>query len=214
MFRQRKLDISIMYSNGRITRFYFGWAKPYPKVKTVKVIVKMAKKYMEQYSKAKIPLIGDGLSTVQIENEYGIKRQINGKDVSPQDPDVRAMHTILPRGQGSVIEFNTYCINKLCNWNFCPGEVRLNKDIGIKAVTEKEYVQYIFIHEFAHALDYSYNLSGNGEIIKIYKQYEDEYTDIKEFIAESFVVSESYKQNQIANQVREIIENVVLLEKC
>lgn len=156
MFRQRKLDISIMYSNGRITRFYFGWAKPYPKVKTVKVIVQMAKKYMEQYSKVKIPLIGDGLSTVQIENEYGIKRQMNGKDVSSQDPDVQAMHTVLPRGQGSVIEFNTYCINKLCNWNFCPGEVRLNKDIGIKAVTEKDYVQYIFIHEFAHALDYFY----------------------------------------------------------
>lgn len=202
-----------MYLNGRVTRFYFGWAKPYPKIKTVKVIIEIAKKYMEQYPEIMIPVIGDGLSVRQIENEYGIKREIDGREVSPQDIDVQAMHTILPGGQGSVIEFNTYYINKLCNWNFSPGEAKLNKDIGIKAVTKKDYVQYVFIHEFAHALDYYYNLSENRAIITIYEQCKNDYTNIGEFIAECFVVSESYNQNEISNRVRRIIDDITNLKR-
>ena len=70
LFKQKELDITHLYLNGRTTRFYFGWKKPYPKIKTVKRIIEMTDYYMKKYPRVELLLVGDGLSTEIIEKEY------------------------------------------------------------------------------------------------------------------------------------------------
>ncbi len=246
-----------MYTNGRVTRFLFGLEKPYPKRKTVRRIIQMTDYYMEKYPSVNLVLVGDGLSTAKAEKEYGVtERYMDGKAVTPQDPGIRAMHTSSKCGLKSIITFNSYWINKSCNWDFlgngnrikkrvdiddvtkkdyiqyifihefahafnsywinksCNWDFlgngnRIKKRVDIDDVTKKDYIQYIFIHEFAHALDLRYCLSDNKTIKKIYENCSWKFTDIGEFIAECFVVSELYRGNEIPDLIRESIEDIV-----
>lgn len=212
LLKQKELDITHPYLNGRVTRFYFGWEKPYPKMKTVQRIIQMTDYYMQRYPLVNLVLVGDGLSTEAIEKEYGLfERNMDEKKVTPQDEDVRALHTFLDDPLRSIIVFNTYKFKKMCNWNFFCDGIKLNKNIDIKDVTYKDYVQYIFIHEFAHAIDMSYGLHDNVELKQLYKTVQDDYKDIKEFIAEVFVTSEICTGNALANDVRKIIDRIVAL---
>ena len=209
-FKQRELDITHPYLNGLVTRFYFGWKKPYPKAKTVKRIIEMTDYYMQKYPRVDLLLVGDGLSTEIIEKEYGLfERSMDGKKVTPQDEGIWAMHTFLDNSLKSIIVFNTYELGKLCNWNFFCDGFKLNKDIAIKDVTYKDYIQYIFIHEFAHAIDENYKLHDNLQLKTIYEAVQDKYKNIKEFIAEAYVTSEICTGNTLANDVRKIIDEIV-----
>lgn len=210
MFKEIELDITHMYTNGRVTRFLFGLEKPYPKRKTVRRIIQMTDYYMEKYPSVNLVLVGDGLSTAKAEKEYGVtERYMDRKAVTPQDPGIRAMHTSSKCGLKSIITFNSYWINKSCNWDFWGNGNRIKKKVDIDDVTKKDYIQYIFIHEFAHALDLRYCLSDNKTIKKIYENCSWKFTDIREFIAECFVVSELYRGNEIPDLIRESIEDIV-----
>lgn len=216
MFKCKELDCTHMNMHGIKTEFLFGWEKPYPKLKTVRRIIEITDYYMKMYPDINLAIVGDGLSTVEAEQRLGLsERMMDNKIVTPQDDDVRAMHTYIFDIGCSIIVFNSYKLNELCNWNFgIVGNepVKLAKDTSIKRVTDKSYVQYIFAHEFAHAIDAKYNLSNNELIQKIYEKQAENFKNIAEFIAECFVVSEAYSNNKIANDVRMVIDTIALNE--
>lgn len=210
LFKQKELDITHLYLNGRTTRFYFGWKKPYPKIKTVKRIIEMTDYYMKKYPRVELLLVGDGLSTEIIEKEYGLlERNMDGKRVTPQDENIKALHTFLDNPMRSIIVFNTYKLEKMCNWNFFSGGFKSDRNMNIKDVVCKDYVQYIFIHEFAHAIDTCYQLCDNTELKQLYEKVQGEYKNVKEFIAEAYTVSEICTGNTLANDVRKIIDKIV-----
>jgi len=218
MFKYKNYKVIREYSNGRKTEIMFGFEKPYPKKKTVKRIVKLLDFYMEKYKGVSILLIGDGLSTKEREKEFGLIKRIinkNGVDVeiSSTDDTIRALHTILPSGKDSIIAFNTYSFNEFCNWNFMPGkpgESKLKRIEDINITTNKDYIQYIFIHEFAHAIETQYKIYENEELIQLYEKHYEKFKSVSEFIVECFVVSENYLNNEIANKVRKIVDSIAL----
>lgn len=60
------------------------------------------------------------------------------------------MHTYISDNGCSIIAFNSYILIELCNWNFGiagKNPVKLRKDILIKNVTDKPYVQYFVTSE-------------------------------------------------------------------
>lgn len=133
--------------------YIFDWR--YPKIKTVRSIIEGTDYYMKMYPDINLALVGDGLSTVEVEHKLGlIDRIMDDKVVTPQDDGVRAMHTYISDNGCSIIAFNSYMLNELCNWNFGivgKNPVKLKKDILIKNVTDKPYVQYI-LHMSLHML--------------------------------------------------------------
>ncbi len=215
MFSCKNVDITHTYTHGRKTEFMFGLHKPYPKVKSVKRICEITDYYMNKYQRINLVLVGDRLSTIKKEKELGLSEIIiDGKVITPLDNEFNAIHSYVDRIKGSVITFNTNKLNKFCNWDFGIGRhdfTGLRKgNSSIKEVTGKVYLQYIFAHEFAHAIDAEYGLSDNSELREIYKNQEERFKNISEFIAECFVAREVYSDNEVANKVREIIDSIAL----
>ncbi|MCF2681859.1 hypothetical protein [Faecalicatena contorta] len=67
------------------------------------------------------------------------------------------------------------------------------------------------VHEIGHAIERKYGIYNDQNMKELFEKYKEEWKtvfendDIHEFIAIGFMVSELVKDNQVANKIREII---------
>lgn len=205
MFRCKNVDFSKMYSNGRITKVQFGKDKPYPKTKTIKRIIALFDYYMEKYPHIKIDMLADTVSTEKV-MEKNILAQYKYNTESQLET-------------GSII-FNSDNINKLTNWNMLertgvPQERKRqsNGKWNLETIPKKYFLQYIMIHEFAHAIEHQVDAVNDEEIKTLFSACngDEKFKNCHEFIAECFVTSELVSGDKTADAVRKRIDQLVTM---
>lgn len=163
--------------------------------KSIKRIKQLYYYLIEKYPKINIEMICDSHSIgIELEDKVNAQYQYNNERT------------------GRII-FNSNKWQELGNYNMLgrggiPDEIKM-KTWNLKDVYHKNHLQYVFIHEFAHAIETQYKLYENKTIINAYNKYKQNNIfeeDVSEFIVNCFVTSIVAENNEMANRVRKIME--------
>lgn len=85
--------------------------------------------------------------------------------------------------------------------------------ILIKKLEKKRFLKRVMLHEIGHAVAFQYGVNNDDKIKKIFEQFEKDFKDIDEFIAECFMTSELTDAIPLANQVKQRINHLVELKE-
>ena len=198
MFKAKNIDETWKLENGRKTKVLFGKNKPYPPKTSIKRIYALFYYLMNKYPQINIEMLCDSASIQE-----------------KMDEDICAVYCYDNNDTGKII-INSDKWGEMAHFNMfgkggIPDGVLMEK-WNLEDVHHKNHLQYVFIHEFAHAVETQMGLYKNKEIIDIYNKYKKQYgfdEDISEFIVHCFVTSMVAKNNKTANEVKRIIEKAI-----
>lgn len=196
--RVKKRQEVRIYTKGRQTKIMFGMTKPYPKRIVIKRIIQLFDYLMEQYQKVKIDLLCDSASVNEHLDEF---------------THAQYQYDIERKEGPGIIIFNSEWLNYLYHGNMLgkhgiPDDLRM-KSWNLDKIEHKEHLQYILLHEFAHAIETQYSMNENKTIKNAYKEYiskNDFKGDISEFIVNCFVTSQVAANNEMANRIKKVMD--------
>ena len=172
----------------------------------------LLKKYLKKYSGVGIAKICDYYSL-----DYGNKTP----DISSYTKNPNGMKYALMKSMAKylvkprIIAFNhVLCSNieldnmELMSRRAIAENILAGDKIQIKLYEKVKTIKTLFIHEFAHAIEYQYKIYEDKRIVELYNNNNKKelFRDIHEFIAECFVVKEYFPLNKTAIEVSKIVE--------
>lgn len=198
MFKVKNMDETWDLEDGRKTKILFGLNKPYPPKASIKKIRVLFYYLMSKYPQINIEMLCDSSS---------VEENI--------DENTVAMYCYNDKDTGKIV-INSDKWGEMSHFNMfgkggIPDDVLIKK-WDLEDICPKNHLQYVFIHEFAHAIETQLELYKNDEIIYIYNKYKMQHDfdeDISEFIAHCFVTSMVAENDEAANSVKKIIEKII-----
>ena len=172
-------------------------------------IMVLAKKYLDRYPEVKISKICDYFSMDHSEiDDDNYMHDCEGEEYSRRDS--LASYFV----EDKIIGFNhILCRNFELDDIDLIGKAAMIKNISkgdllqIKFYEKQNNIRTVFIHEFAHAIEYQYRIYEDSRMKVLYEKYNaiNSFKDIHEFIAECFTTKEYFPKNKIANEVCDVI---------